>query len=81
MKTTISADYEIITTRMSEKYIFALSENYIVVYNFNGREVSRITYKGEAYTIRPTDDFVFIYSLDKISRCFSFGKSKIDLST
>ena len=81
LKTTISADYEIITTRMSEKYIFALSENYIVVYNFNGREVSRITYKGEAYTIRPTDDFVFIYSLDKISRCFSFGKSKIDLST
>lgn len=81
LKETITADYEILTTRMSGKYIFALAENYIVVYNLSGREVSRIDYKGEAYTIRPTDDFIFIYSLDKISRCFSFGKSKIDLST
>ena len=64
----------------SDKYIFALGEKAIYVYNYNGNEVSKIVYKGEAQGILPTDDFIFIVSLDKISRCFSYGNSEIELS-
>ena len=80
IKTTIKTDYSIKNVRMSDKYIFALGEKAIYVYNYNGNEVSKIVYKGEAQGILPTDDFIFIVSLDKISRCFSYGNSEIELS-
>lgn len=80
IKTTIQTDYSIKNVRMSDKYIFALGEKAIYVYNYNGNEVSKIVYKGEAQGILPTDDFIFIVSLDKISRCFSYGNSEIELS-
>ena len=80
LKTTISADYQIRNVMMSEKYIFALTEDKIIVYNLSGKEVSEITFKGEASGILPTDDFVFVESLDKISRTFAYGDSSIELS-
>ena len=79
LKKEISVSDDIITTCISEKYIFALSEEHIRVFNYGGREVSKIDFKGEAYTIFSTDDFVFVSSLDKITRCFSFGDDTIEL--
>lgn len=80
LKKEISVSDEIITTCISDKYIFVLSEENIRVYSYGGREVSKIDLKGEAYTIFSTDDFIFISSLDKITRCFSFGDDAIELS-
>lgn len=80
LKTTISADYPIRNVVMSKKYIFALTEDKIIAYNLSGKVVSEITFKGEAAGILVTDDFVFIESLDKISRCFSYGDSSVELS-
>ena len=80
VKTTIKADFSIKNVKISDKYIFALGDKTISVYNYNGNKVSDISYKGEANGILPTDDFVFIVSLDKISRCFSYGDSEIELS-
>ena len=77
--TTISADFEIKSVCMSDKYIFALGTNKIMVYNLRGKNVSEITFKGEAYALIPTDDFIFIYSLDKINRCYSYGDETIEL--
>jgi hypothetical protein len=71
---------QIKNVKISDKYIFALGDKTISVYNYNGNKVSDISYKGEANGILPTDDFVFIVSLDKISRCFSYGDSEIELS-
>ncbi len=79
IKTTINVKSDVKRTCMSERYIFALSENEITVYNFSGREVSKINFKGEINDIYSTDDFIFIASLDKISRCFSFGDAEIEL--
>lgn len=81
LKTTISANYEIKSVRMSDKYIFALAEDCITVYDLNGKIVSEINYKGEAFSVLPTDDFAFITSLDKITRCFSYGDSSVELSS
>lgn len=81
IKTTISADYEIKSVCMSDKYIFALAENLIIVYNFRGDIVSEIKLKGDAHSLVATDDFIFILSLDKITRCFSYGDSSVELST
>lgn len=80
IKTIIQADFSIKNVKISDKYIFALGDKTISVYNYNGNKVSDISYKGEANGILPTDDFVFIVSLDKISRCFSYGDSEIELS-
>jgi len=79
-KATISIDKEIKSLIMSDKYIFALAENTIMVYNLNGREISRIEIKGDARTILSTDKYLYIYSLDKLSRCYSYGDSTIELS-
>jgi hypothetical protein len=65
---------------MSDKYIFALAENTIIVYNLNGREISRINVKGDARSILSTDKYIYIYSLDKLTRCYSYGDSVIELS-
>ena len=79
-KTTASTDFAVKTVRMSDKYIFVLGETKIMVYNLSGVVVSTILYKGEAHSILPTDDFVFITSLDKITRCFSYGDSSVELN-
>ena len=80
LKTTISADYEIKSVYMSSDYIFALANNKVVVYNGSGKVVSEISFKGDAHSLLPTDDYVFIVSLDKITRCFSYGDSSVELS-
>lgn len=80
IKKTISADFEIKSTRMSDKYIFALGEGKIMVYNLSGVNVSEITYKGEAFSLIPTDDFIFVTSLDKITRCFTYGDATVEFS-
>ncbi len=80
VKKTISADYEIISAYLSGKYIVALAENKIVVYNLNGRQVSQIDIKGEALSLLPTDDFIFISSLDKLTRCFTYGDATVSVS-
>lgn len=79
-KATISVNCPIKSVTMSEKYIFALAENSIMVYNLNGREISRIDIKGDARSIMSTDKYIFINSLDKLSRCFSYGNTTIELS-
>ena len=80
IKETISVDFEIKSTRMSDNYIFALGETKIMVYNLRGTNVSEINYKGEVLMLLPTDDFVFITSLNKITRCFTYGDATIELS-
>ncbi len=79
IKETISTDFEIKDARMSKKYIFILGESKIAVYNHSGKQVSEIIFKGEPDGIFPTDDFIFISSLDKISRCFSYGDSTVEI--
>lgn len=79
VKTSISADFEIKTAYLSGKYIVALAENRVVVYNLNGRMVSDIEIKGEALELLPTDDFIFISSLDKLTRCFTYGNATVTL--
>ena len=65
---------------MSDKYIFALAENTIMVYNLNGKEISRIDIKGDARSLLSTDKYIYIYSLDKLTRTYSYGNSTIELS-
>lgn len=79
-KADISINFPVKSVIMSEKYIFALAENSIIVYNLNGREISRIDIKGDARSILSTDKYIFIYSLDKLSRCYAYGDSTIELS-
>ena len=79
-KANISIDCAIKSVTMSDKYIFALAENTIIVYNLNGREISRIDVKGDARSILSTDKYIYIYSLDKLTRCYSYGDSVIELS-
>ncbi len=79
-KATISVDRQIKDVRMSNKYVFALAENTIMVYNLNGRKISQIEIKGDARSILPTDKFIYINSLDKITRCFSYGNNTVELS-
>ncbi len=80
IKTSISADYEIKSAYLSGKYIVALAEKKVVVYNLNGRQVSEIEIKGEALELLPTDDFIFVSSLDKLTRCFTYGDSTVTIS-
>jgi hypothetical protein len=79
-KANISIDCAIKSVTMSDKYIFALAENTIIVYNLNGKEISRIDVKGDARSILSTDKYIYIYSLDKLTRCYSYGDSIIELS-
>lgn len=80
-KANISVNCPIKCVTMSDKYIFALAENTLMVYNLNGKEISRINIKGEAKSILSTDKYIFIFSLDKITRCYSYGNSDISLSS
>ncbi len=79
VRCTITSDFTVKDVRISSKYVFVLGENIIYVYNLSGKRVSEITYKGKAKGILPTDNFIFISSLDKISRCFSYGNSTVEL--
>ncbi len=81
VKTVVSADFEIKSAYISGKYIFALAEDKVAVYSFSGRKVSDIDIKGEALSLLPTDDFIFISSLDKLTRCFTYGDSSVTLSS
>lgn len=65
---------------MSDKYIFALAENEMIVYNLSGREISNIELVGDAYNIFATDKYVFISSLNRITRAYSYGDSTVDLT-
>ena len=80
LKAEISVSHPVKDVVMSDKYIFALAENFILVYNLNGREISRIEIKGDAGSIFATDKYIFINSLDKLSRCFAYGNLTIELS-
>ena len=79
LKKCISLDYKVTSMSMSNKYIFALAENCIMVYNLNGRKVGEITIVGKLYGIYPTDKYCFIHSLGSVSRCYSFGNSELEL--
>lgn len=79
-KAQISVSCPIKDVIMSDKYIFALAESNILVYNLSGREISKIDVKGEVKSILATDKYIYIVSLDKISRCFSYGNATVELS-
>ena len=79
-RTAIKINTEISDIYLSNKYVFALAQGEILVYNLSGGKVSSIDINGEAYSLLATDDFVFIPSLDNISRCYSFGEKSVDLT-
>ncbi len=80
-QTAIKINADVSDIYLSNKYIFALASDKILVYNLNGGEVSSIEINGEAYTLLATDDFIFIPSLDNISRCYSFAVKSVDLTS
>ena len=79
VKETISVDYNISSMCMSNKYIFALAENCILVYNLNGRNVGQIDIVGKLYGIYPTNKYCFVHSLGYVSRCYSYGNNELEL--
>lgn len=79
-KVEIELEGAVGTVRMSDKYIFALAENAISVYNLNGRKISGIQLEGEVESLYPTDKYIFIGSLNKISRCYSYGNFSVDIT-
>lgn len=78
-KKVISVSETVKSVSLTDKYIFALAESSILVYNLTGEQVNKIAIEGEAYAIYPQDDFVYILSLDKISRCFSIGEETVKI--
>lgn len=78
-KANIALNIPVESVSVTDKYIFALAENVIMVYNLSGKQVSEIKIQGDAYSIMPNDDFIYVVSLDKISRCFSYGDSVLEL--
>lgn len=78
-ETTISVNRAVKASYITDKYIVILADNQILVYNFKGKLISTITYKGEPLSLLPTDDFIYIESLDKIYRCFTYGDSSVTL--
>lgn len=78
-KVNISLNIPVESVSITDKYVFALAEKVIMVYNLSGKQVSEIKIQGDAYSILPNDDFIYIVSLDKISRCFSYGDSVLEL--
>lgn len=79
LKKTIELDYKVISMTMSDKYIFALAENSIMVYNLNGRNVGCIEISGKLYGVYSTDKYCYVHSLGNLSRCYSFGKDVLEL--
>ena len=76
---TIPVNSEVKASYITDKYIVILAEDQILVYSFKGKLISTITYKGEPLSLLPTDDFIYIESLDRIYRCFTYGDSSITL--
>ena len=79
LKETIPLDYKVNSMCMSDKYIFALTENCIMVYNLRGRNVGTTNIIGKLYGVYPTDKYCFIHSLGCVSRCYSFGNNELEL--
>lgn len=79
-QTSIKINTDVSDVYMSNKYVFALAQGEILVYNLGGGKVGSIDVNGEAYSLLATDDFIFIPSLDNISRCYSFGDKSVDLT-
>ena len=79
-QTVIKVKTDISDIYLSNKYLFALASDKILVYNLSGGEVSSVEINGEAYAMLATDDFIFIPSLDSISRCYSFAEKSVDLT-
>ncbi len=80
LKSEIKAEYTIRSVSMSDKYVFALAENSLLVYNLSGHKIGEITIDGEAYSVCPTDKYAYVSSLNKLSRCYSFGESTLEIS-
>ena len=68
---------ELKSVSLGDKYIFALAENEIMVYNFKGAEVGKVSVTGKLYSIYPNDRYIYIYSLDKITKAYSYGDSSV----
>ena len=79
LKKSIAIDYKVYSMTMSKKYIFALAENCIMVYNLNGRNVGKIDILGKLYGVYPTDKYCYAHSLGNVSRCYSFGNNELEL--
>ncbi len=80
LKSEIKAEYTIKSVTMSDKYVFALAENSLLVYNLSGHKIGEISIEGEAYSVCPTDKYAYVSSLNKLSRCYSFGESNLEIS-
>lgn len=80
LKSEIKAEYTIKSVTMSDKYVFTLAENSLLVYNLSGHKIGEITIDGEAYSVCPTDKYAYVSSLNKLSRCYSFGESTLEIS-
>lgn len=80
LKSEIKAEYTIKSVTMSDKYVFALAESSLLVYNLSGHKIGEITIDGEAYSVCPTDKYAYVSSLNKLSRCYSFGESTLEIS-
>ena len=79
LKRVITVNEPVKSVNMSDKYIFALAENKIMVYNYRGKMISEIELNGSVYNILPNDKYIYIYSLDRVSRAFSFGNTTVDI--
>lgn len=79
LKKSIELKFKVQTMAMSDKYVFALAENCIMVYNLKGRNVGTINVTGKLYGIYPTDKYCYLHSLGNVSRCYSFGDSSLEL--
>ncbi len=79
LKTEFSVKEELKSVSLSDKYIFALAENEILVYNFKGKSVGTVNISGKLYSIYPNDKYIYIYSLDKITKAYSYGDSTVSL--
>ncbi|MGN0526420.1 MAG: DUF5711 family protein [Acutalibacteraceae bacterium] len=78
-KAEIVLDKTVVRLALSDKYVFALTDNSVLVYNFSGMKLSEINIVGEAENFYPTDEFIFVGSLDKISRIYSFGNKELKI--
>lgn len=76
-KAEIPVTKELKSVSLGDKYIFALAENEIMVYNFKGAEVGKVSVTGKLYSIYPNDKYIYIYSLDKITKAYSYGDSSV----
>lgn len=73
VKSTTSTESKISGITISDKYVFALAENEIIVYNLSGKQVGCSDVDSDVYNIYATDSYIFVHSLDKISRHYSYG--------